>query len=337
VGEFGVGGGSNFDFHGFAGYDANRSVNYTVRSFTDKRYVDSSGALKVNISDTATMLTPYARKFAYVPYTGATTNVNLGAYNLTANTVQASDLLYAAGLTNGKNIGLRFNSYQNRGIISSKDNSTGLPILIGDTTDQSSVLVPNTTDATSTTAAAVMLSGGLAVAKKLYAAQIYGYRGSSGAAAPPSNGSGLILESNSSTGITILTPDANASRIYFGTTSNSNNAFIYSDYNSGAQSMLLGVGTSTTGALTQLSITGSNIKTTGRLNVNGATDNANVALNITGGLKTSGYTVATLPTGVTGLIVYVTDALAPTYNTTVIGGGAITIPVFYNGSNWTCH
>ncbi len=120
VAEWGLGGGANFDFHGFAGYDINRAGNYTVRSFTDKNYVDSaitaspSGtvtsvatnngtgitggtittagtlaidtalistrlwrqkgidsvqsnltaglALKVNISDTSSMLSPYLRK-----------------------------------------------------------------------------------------------------------------------------------------------------------------------------------------------------------------------------------------------------------------------------------
>lgn len=41
VAEYGVGGGDNFDFHGFAGYNANRSASYTARSFTDKNYVDS--------------------------------------------------------------------------------------------------------------------------------------------------------------------------------------------------------------------------------------------------------------------------------------------------------
>jgi len=37
------------------------------------------------------------------------------------------------------------------------------------------------------------------------------------------------------------------------------------------------------------------------------------------------------------MMVVVTDALAPTYNATVVGGGAIRIPVFYNGTNWVCH
>lgn len=47
-----------------------------------------------------------------------------------------------------------------------------------------------------------------------------------------------------------------------------------------------------------------------------------------------GYTVATLPSGTTGDNAYVTDALAPTFLATIVGGGAIVTPVFYNGSNW---
>jgi hypothetical protein len=46
------------------------------------------------------------------------------------------------------------------------------------------------------------------------------------------------------------------------------------------------------------------------------------------------YTVATLPAGPLGAIAYVTDALAPAYNTTVAGGGAFVVPVFFDGSNW---
>lgn len=48
-----------------------------------------------------------------------------------------------------------------------------------------------------------------------------------------------------------------------------------------------------------------------------------------------GYTVATLPSSpASGDIVYVTDALAPTYLAVVVGGGAVVTPVFYNGTNW---
>lgn len=46
------------------------------------------------------------------------------------------------------------------------------------------------------------------------------------------------------------------------------------------------------------------------------------------------YTVATLPAGVRGNIVYVTDALAPTYLAAVAGGGAVVTPCFYNGAAW---
>ena len=50
VAEFGLGGGTNFDFHGFAGYDANRSASYTDRSFTDKKYVDSTALLLARLA-----------------------------------------------------------------------------------------------------------------------------------------------------------------------------------------------------------------------------------------------------------------------------------------------
>lgn len=110
---------------------------------------------------------------------------------------------------------------------------------------------------------------------------------------------------------------------------------------SGSDNNEIVIGTATTGkgsnsvSIGTAATTNQNLY--GRVNINGATDNANVALNVTGGIKTSGYTVATLPTGVTGLMAYVTDALAPTYNTTIVGGGAITVPVFYNGAAWVAH
>jgi hypothetical protein len=61
---------------------------------------------------------------------------------------------------------------------------------------------------------------------------------------------------------------------------------------------------------------------------------ARVGVAVGGPFVFKGYTVATLPTGVVGANAYVTDALAPTFLATVVGGGAITTPVFYNGSNW---
>ena len=57
-------------------------------------------------------------------------------------------------------------------------------------------------------------------------------------------------------------------------------------------------------------------------------------LQVSGPIQTTGYTVATLPAGTVGMRTYVTDALAPSFSATVTGGGAVTIPVFYNGTNW---
>lgn len=48
----------------------------------------------------------------------------------------------------------------------------------------------------------------------------------------------------------------------------------------------------------------------------------------------NGYTVAALPVGTVGQRAYVTDALTPTYGATVAGGGAVVIPVFFNGTAW---
>ena len=51
-------------------------------------------------------------------------------------------------------------------------------------------------------------------------------------------------------------------------------------------------------------------------------------------LELKAYTVASLPTGTVGDRAYVTDATSPTYLGTLTGGGAVTCPVFYNGSAW---
>lgn len=53
-----------------------------------------------------------------------------------------------------------------------------------------------------------------------------------------------------------------------------------------------------------------------------------------GKVRLKGYTVSTLPAGTQGDTAYVTDALAPTFLATIVGGGAVVTPVFYNGTNW---
>ncbi len=47
--------------------------------------------------------------------------------------------------------------------------------------------------------------------------------------------------------------------------------------------------------------------------------------------------MAALPAGTQGDTACVTDALAPTFLTAVVGGGAVVTPVFYNGANWVSY
>ena len=54
----------------------------------------------------------------------------------------------------------------------------------------------------------------------------------------------------------------------------------------------------------------------------------------TSSVGTGTYLVANLPTGVLGRRAFVTNALAPAFGSAVVGGGAVNVPVFYNGSTW---
>lgn len=61
------------------------------------------------------------------------------------------------------------------------------------------------------------------------------------------------------------------------------------------------------------------------------------SLNAGRAVKTSGFTVATLPTGAAGDRAYVTDANAAFtagIGAVVAGGGANVVPVFYDGTDW---
>jgi hypothetical protein len=64
------------------------------------------------------------------------------------------------------------------------------------------------------------------------------------------------------------------------------------------------------------------------------TSSPSTKLDVNGLGRFGGYTVATLPAGVVGAKAYVTNALTPVFGSTVVGGGSVTVPVFYNGSNW---
>lgn len=52
---------------------------------------------------------------------------------------------------------------------------------------------------------------------------------------------------------------------------------------------------------------------------------------------TTNYTVATLPSAATsgaGARTFVTNALTPSFGSTVVGGGAVFTPVYSDGTNW---
>ena len=85
-----------------------------------------------------------------------------------------------------------------------------------------------------------------------------------------------------------------------------------------------------------IEVTGATASGNPILGVSGGILAISASVAITGVVSTSGYTVATLPAGTVGQRTYVTDALAPAYGVAVAGGGAVTIPVFYNGAAWIC-
>jgi len=80
---------------------------------------------------------------------------------------------------------------------------------------------------------------------------------------------------------------------------------------------------------------GSNTVTLGNDNIVGTYLKGKVIINNV--IRLTGYTVATLPAGVQGDTAYVTDALAPSYMVSVVGGGAVVTVVFFNGTNWVSH
>ena len=71
--------------------------------------------------------------------------------------------------------------------------------------------------------------------------------------------------------------------------------------------------------------------TNGKLNILLGTDQSSA---FSGLAIMASYTVSTLPTGIQGGRVYVTDAVACVFGTVPTGGGTTKCPVFYNGSAW---
>jgi len=66
-------------------------------------------------------------------------------------------------------------------------------------------------------------------------------------------------------------------------------------------------------------------------------DNTIRQLQAASNIKLNVYTVSTLPSAVTsgaGTLAFVTDALLPTFGSSVVGGGAVNVPVYSDGNNW---
>ena len=55
---------------------------------------------------------------------------------------------------------------------------------------------------------------------------------------------------------------------------------------------------------------------------------------LNGLIKQQTYTVANLPTGTSGSRSFVTNALAPSFGAAVVGGGAVGVPVYHDGTSW---
>jgi hypothetical protein len=103
----------------------------------------------------------------------------------------------------------------------------------------------------------------------------------------------------------------------------------------GSSNILIGTSTSVAGSANTNSIVlgtsavglGSNTTVIG--------NSSTTRTKVFGTVETTGYTVATLPAaGTAGRRAFVTDATLPTYLGALVGGGAITCPVFDNGVAW---
>jgi hypothetical protein len=97
-----------------------------------------------------------------------------------------------------------------------------------------------------------------------------------------------------------------------------------------------------TGTVNGITLTGT-VTSSGNLTLGGALSGVDLTSQVTGVLPVanggngagSAYTVATLPAaGTQGRRAWVTNALAPTFGAAPVGGGAVVIPVFDNGTIW---
>jgi len=148
------------------------------------------------------------------------------------------------------------------------------------------------------------------------------------------NGSGSISITNSLPDQTVVLTGA-------GTTTTSGT---YPNFTITSNDAYVGTVTSVggTGTVNGITLTGT-VTSSGNLTLGGALSGVSLTSQVSGILPVANggtgtgvaYTVATLPTaGTQGRRAWVTNALAPTFGAAVVGGGAVVIPVFDNGTTW---
>jgi hypothetical protein len=159
-----------------------------------------------------------------------------------------------------------------------------------------------------------------------------------------SNIAGTGISVSSATGnvtITNTLPDRIVALTGAGTTTVTGT---YPNFTITSNDAYVGTVTSVSGAGTVngITLTGT-VTSSGNLTLGGTLSGVDLTSQVTGVLPVANggngagaaYTVATLPTaGTQGRRAWVTDALAPAFGAAPVGGGAVVIPVFDNGTAW---
>ena len=148
------------------------------------------------------------------------------------------------------------------------------------------------------------------------------------------NGLGTITVTNSLPDLTVVLTGAGTTVVtgtYPNFTITSNDAFVGTVTSVGG-----------TGTVNGITLTGT-VTTAGNLTLGGTLSGVSLTTQISGILPVANggnglgaaYTVATLPAaGTQGRRSWVTNALAPTFLSAPVGGGAVVCPVFDNGTAW---
>ena len=148
------------------------------------------------------------------------------------------------------------------------------------------------------------------------------------------NGAGTITVTNSLPDLTVMLTGAGTTVVtgtYPNFTITSNDAFVGTVTSVGG-----------TGTVNGITLTGT-VTTSGNLTLGGTLSGVSLTTQVSGILPVANggnglgaaYTVATLPAaGTQGRRSWVTNALAPTFLSAPVGGGAVVCPVFDNGTAW---